>query len=207
VIVAAPVVEHAAGRTALVAGANRHAAYVDLDGFIVALTAPGTPLMPNGAAGGVSAPGTRVTFDFEGAQVWDPTLRLGDDPARRGTEILTALGTGVPDDVIRAIETRDPERLLGRGPGLTPEGDDYLAAIVAVAGWPRDWLPPDLRRRTTALSATLLELATEGQVVEPLQALTGPRWRGALHRLLAFGHSTGRAYAVGAAAAISLHAA
>jgi Protein of unknown function (DUF2877) len=178
---------------------------MDFDGFIVALTARGVPLMPNGIAlaGGPPPAGARVTLDLEGAEMWDPTLRLGDDPARRGGEILQALGWP-------AWRPPNADRLLGRGPGLTPEGDDILAATAAVvaAGDERDpslraLLPPDLRRRTTALSATLLELAIKGQAIEPLHGLFGDRWRTALDRLLRVGHSTGRAYATAAAYAAS----
>ncbi|MDP8977290.1 MAG: DUF2877 domain-containing protein, partial [Actinomycetota bacterium] len=55
---------------------------------------------------------------------------------------------------------------------------------------------------TTALSATLLELAARGEVVEPARPLLdlgadGAAWRRALRRLLGVGHSTGRAYALG----------
>jgi Protein of unknown function (DUF2877) len=222
-IVAAPVLERFEGREGVVAGANRHAAYVDLDGFVVALTAPGVPLMPNGVAldGDPPAPGARVSFGFEEARAWDPALRLGGDPARRGAEILRALGSRAPPaDLERAVEQRDhdlarraAEGLIGRGRGLTPEGDDILAAaaaVVAAGPWPegerrallRALLPPDLRRRTTALSATLLELAAAGQVVEPLHALCGAGGRASLDRLLRLGHSTGRAYALGAAVAM-----
>jgi hypothetical protein len=56
----------------------------------------------------------------------------------------------------------------------------------------------DLRSRTSALSATLLELAVAGMGPEPLQALLAGD-RSALARLVALGHSTGRAYARGAA--------
>jgi hypothetical protein len=210
-IVAAPVRERFDGRSAIVAGANRHAAYLDLDGFVVALTAPGVSLMPNGVAldGDPPPEGARVTLDLENSDVWDPTLRLGDDPARRGNEILHELGWG---DVTLG-RAPDPDRLLGRGPGLTPEGDDVLAATAAVVAgrWPpaaRDpWLdtllPPDLRSRTTNLSATLLELAVDGQAIEPLHGLFGSHWRAALARLLELGHSTGRAYATAAAYAAS----
>jgi hypothetical protein len=101
--------------------------------------------------------------------------------------------------------------LIGLGSGLTPEGDDVVAAtaaVVAAAGRPdeaRALLPANLRARTTALSATLLELAAAGQALEPLHALFGSRWRDGLDRLHAVGHSTGRAYAAAAAhAAIRL---
>jgi hypothetical protein len=92
-------------------------------------------------------------------------------------------------------------------------GDDRLAAtaaVVAAGRWPEReaWLravvPADLRARTTALSATLLELAARGQVIEPVHGLFGPHWRAALARLLRIGHSTGPAYATAAATAALL---
>jgi Protein of unknown function (DUF2877) len=208
-IVAAPVRERFDGRSAIVAGANRYAAYVDFDGFVVALTARGVPLMPNGIALDRDSPpvGARVTLDLAGADVWDPTLRLGADPVRRGGEILRAIGRS--DE--RSWRMPAADRLLGRGPGLTPEGDDILAATAAVVAarsaardpWLDALLPHDLRARTTALSATLLELACAGQAIEPLHGLFGDHWRTALARLLTLGHSTGRAYATAAAYAAS----
>ena len=63
----------------------------------------------------------------------------------------------------------------------------------------------DLRSRTTALSATLLELAVAGMGPEPLQALMAGDGR-ALARLEALGHSTGRAIARGAAVGLLGHA-
>ena len=65
---------------------------------------------------------------------------------------------------------------------------DLVAALIGA----------DLRARTTSLSATLLELAARGMGPEPLQALLAGD-PGALARLLRLGHSTGRAYATGAA--------
>ena len=82
-----------------------------------------------------------------------------------------------------------------------------VAAVVAASPWPgaEVWLAAlvgdDLRSRTTALSATLLELAVQGMGPEPLQALLAGD-ASALDRLVALGHSTGRAYARGAAAAL-----
>jgi Protein of unknown function (DUF2877) len=122
--------------------------------------------------------------------------------------------------VVRADRTRATHAahaLVGRGAGLTPVGDDLLAgtaATVAIlaeaAGWApatRDgWLMALRRsatgRQTTRLSAALLELATRGRVVEPVHTLVDltpegdRRWRFGLRRLLQFGHSTGRAYAL-----------
>jgi hypothetical protein len=145
-------------------------------------------------------------------------------------------GAGALELLLRAVLERDPgpaglaaERLLGRGPGLTPEGDDLLAAVAATVavlgpaagldGAPRAALlaalvPADgLAGRTTALAATLLELAARGQVAEPAGRLLdlGPAgeraWPAALRRLQRLGHGSGRAYAAGIGAAASLLAA
>lgn len=191
-----------------IAGAGRSAAYGEDDGFVVVLTRE-PPVLPNGAqVSSLPAVGDEVVV--RGDEVWDPTLRLVDRP-----EIVPP----GEDDLVRALRTRDPSlaaaagsRLIGRGGGLTPEGDDLVcgvAAVVAVGGWDeaskQAWLGAligaDLRRRTTALSATLLELAARGMGPEPLQAwLAGDP--DALARLEAIGHSTGRAIARGAALAI-----
>jgi hypothetical protein len=112
------------------------------------------------------------------------------------------------------------ELLLGRGPGLTPEGDDLLAAVagtlvvlgpvVGLGGAPLGKLVGalvDARGRTTALAATLLELAGRGLLAEPAGRLLdlsgdGERgWPSALRRLQRVGHGSGRAYALGIGAA------
>jgi hypothetical protein len=203
VIVAAP----AAGRRVRIAGAGRSASYGVDDGFVVVFTRE-PPVLPNGAqVASLPAVGDEVVVRGE---VWDPTLRLVDAP-----ELVPA----ADDELVEAVRSRDPSlaaavgaRLIGRGGGLTPEGDDVvcgLAAVVAVAGWDdasrEAWLAAligvDLRRRTTALSATLLELAVAGMGPEPLQAwLAGDS--AARSRLVAIGHSTGRAIARGAAVAM-----
>jgi hypothetical protein len=196
----------ALGRRGVVAGRGRDAAYVDAGGFVVVLSV-GPPVLPNGVqVGGLPAVGDEVVVRAD--EVWDPTLRLDHPPAIVPPE--------PDDDLARAVMSRDVDaaalvgaRLIGRGPGLTPEGDDLVcgvAAVVAVGDWPRAlreaWVGAliggDLRRRTTALSATLLELAALGMGPEPLQALVAGD-PGALARLEAIGHSTGRAIARGAA--------
>lgn len=270
--IAAPVLGRAVG-TGVMRGAGRAAAYVDFDGFVVALTAPGVALMPNGIAVGThpdelgwARPGARVSaspgrlgdvgWDAGCPPVWEARLCLGvsaraADVRARGAAILAACGVepepdpvalaaavgtrGVGDDpkamalLLGSVATRDPaqaaaacELLVGRGPGLTPEGDDLIAATASVlsalgswsGGERRAWrdavLACGLRSRTTSLSATLIELAAAGDVIEPVQGLFGGgkgTWRAALRRLLGIGGSTGPAYAVAAGAAAFLGAA
>jgi Protein of unknown function (DUF2877) len=172
--VAAPVVERL-GERAVRPG------YLDLDGFVVVVSQTG-PVLPNGVA-------------LTGTGVWDPTLRIAS-PALE------------PADDERSLETIGAE-MIGRGPGLTPEGDDFvagMAGVLAAAGRHDDvaaLIGDDLRRRTTALSATLIELSALGFGPEPLQAvLAGDA--GALPRLLGLGHTSGRAYAAGAAVGLSV---
>jgi len=222
VIVAAPVV----GRRFRVVGAGRAAAYGDDGGFVAVFTV-GRPVLPNGVqVGRLPAVGDEVVARGD---VWDPTLRVGEkfvvpvgevwEPTLRvGAVELAADG---PTDLVDAVVSRDPSlaaaagaRLIGRGGGLTPEGDDLVAGVAAVVAslpWPgalrEAWLGAligaDLRRRTTALSATLLELAVRGMGPEPLQTFVGGD-AAALSRLVALGHSTGRAYARGAAVGLSV---
>jgi hypothetical protein len=189
-LVAAPVV----GRRVV-------APYGDDDGFVTVVVARGGPLLPNGVV--LSGPVEPGVVAVEGAEVWDPTLRLARP---------------IPLEVDESLVGREPEaigaELIGRGPGLTPEGDDVvcgLAAVIASGPWPvavrKAWvgalIGSDLRRRTTSLSATLLELAARGMGPEPLQAVLGGR-PGALDRLLAMGHTSGRAYARGAGVGLSV---
>jgi hypothetical protein len=109
--------------------------------------------------------------------------------------------------------------LTGRGPGLTPDGDDLLAAAAAATrafegpvGTSRDMGPGfrtallvgDLGDSTGALSATLLRLAAQGHVIDSVRILLDlsadrPTWMRALNRLERIGHSTGTTYALGCA--------
>jgi hypothetical protein len=202
----------ALGRRLAVVGAGREAAYAEADGFVAILTTT-PPLLPNGVqVARLPAVGEEVVASGES---WDPTLRLVGDPAALGAHLRRVAGDG-PADLVRAVETRDPALAaaagrppVGPGPGRTaagtPEGDDVVAGVAAVLSENRSWVEAligtDLRTRTTSLSATLLELAAQGMGPEPLQALLAGD-PGALDRLLRLGHSTGRAYALGARLAL-----
>ena len=130
--------------------------------------------------------------------------------------LFTALSEGRPEAAREAAHL-----LTGRGPGLTPDGDDLLAALAAAtrafegpaAIDPRAahrlraaLLVDDLGNRTGALSATLLRLAVNGQVIDPVRSLLDlsveqVTWLRALGRLERIGHSTGGTYALGCALA------
>jgi hypothetical protein len=175
------------GARGVVRGVLRTAAYLELDGFVMALTAGGVPLTPNGVAVTDSAdsvvwpaigvpvrlaPGRLhvgecfVTWSTERPPAWDPTVRAPSADAaqlrRRAQAILRARGIEPAADpatlaprfsagglatvagvagaagvalLLRSVATRDPDSaaragdlLIGRGSGLTPEGDDLWPA-------------------------------------------------------------------------------
>jgi hypothetical protein len=146
-------------------------------------------------------------------------------------ELATPLGA-----LVAALATADEEgavtlarrELLGRGPGLTPSGDDLLAGLVAgvvllaeaVHGRPGRPLAGVAERvgsrlaavapdATTAISAALLQHAVQGEVAEPAAQLLrtlaghGPV-DDAVAGLLAVGSSSGRDLAAGILAAAEL---
>jgi hypothetical protein len=155
-----------------------------------------------------------------GAAAGEPARRLADTLARAGgfasddVETRAALET-----LLAAVRSGDPRHaaragreLAGRGSGLTPAGDDVLAAtaLTFAAAGPagarrRAWLaalaPADLRRLTTSVSATLLELAVRGCGIGPARALLDPRrphdrrLRRELAALRGLGHTSGAVYA------------
>jgi hypothetical protein len=132
-----------------------------------------------------------------------PPLPDGVAPAAGVFAQALDLGTSVDDAVAG---------LVGLGPGLTPAGDDVVAgALVAlVAGGAHARAAAVLgavracRRRTTVLSAALLEHAGAGRAVPQLAAhLHAPDDPQVLTRLLAVGGTSGTALAVGARAGLS----
>jgi hypothetical protein len=142
-------------------------------------------------------------------------------------------------EVVRALRTGDAaaattvarRSLLGRGPGLTPSGDDVLAGLLAcvrplaaaatfrshrvqdAVTATADAVAAAAPAVTTALSASLLRHAAASEVAVPvaavLAALTGSgALAPALDRLLDVGSTSGRDLALGllAAGELVLHA-
>jgi len=182
-LVATPVLERAGGgRGGVVLGAGATAAWVDLGGFVVAVTTREVPLLPNAVAlaagsGALSAPGVvpgaaarispgrvdlgalRVTWDPAAPPVWDPAVPSPDGPSReavavRGAALLHALGV-TPDPRAGAVDSREHPR--SRSATLPLRGPEQPLATD----------PAALGREGTALdaeAALVLELARIGLV-------------------------------------------
>jgi len=167
--------------------------YLDFGVLVVALTTPGGPRMPNGIETAAGAPrGTSVRIgrgrlllgdlDVTPGPAWEPVPEVNHTPS------------GGPR--LRP----DPDRLAGRGPGLTPAGDDILCGYVAglfLFHDRRDEAAEIAVRaalRTTRLSATLLRHAALGELPEPAHAFLAD---GDPRPLAAFGHSSGRCLRLG----------
>ncbi len=104
--------------------------------------------------------------------------------------------------------------LLGRGPGLTPAGDDVLAGFLLGArafgldaARVRAAVAAMAAAKTTALSAALLWHAARGECVDEVAAVVANPSGPAVGRLLRIGHTSGAALATGlATAALAVHA-
>ncbi len=124
-----------------------------------------------------------LRIDLAGCSRWAPRLPeqlpTGSDAWRSidaGVEPeLAAVWGPVTDDVRRGDLTAVFRRLEGRGPGLTPSGDDVLAGIVLVSAInPRRRAALDIlarTARTTQLSRAFLTWAAAGQSIQPAHAL------------------------------------
>lgn len=121
------------------------------------------------------------------------------------------LAVPLPDVLDRlprpAYAVLDPLALVGRGEGLTPEGDDVLAAALVtaratgdprLAGWCARTRLALATRRTTVVSRALLHHALDGWATPELAGLLAAlgdadpaTLDGAVSRLLAVGHTSG----------------
>ncbi len=235
-------------RSAVVLGTSSHAIWLLVDDDVAVVSTRDATRLPNAveiatpAAAEPFASIERGTVPLIGSasiafgrlnvdvvRWWDPRPAV----PRVSKALLGAAIEGLPASVPgidaaplgAALENGEPSALaaaaralLGRGPGLTPEGDDYLAGALAatrvlgVATGARraltainranGWLEAEAARRTTSFSAALLRCALGGQVAAPagafLRAIAGRGDVDATHRALAgVGHSSGPALAAG----------
>lgn len=234
--------------TATVLGASRRVVWLLVDDDVIVVSTRDATRLPNGieivmdaAAGpfrmvhhGASVVIGSGQVMFEGLTVdivrwWDPRpalRRISATDLARATAglpstlpevesgvLAEALSAGSPRNILAAAHS-----LIGRGPGLTPEGDDYLAGALAayrmlgeaLGGTQTtatlDSVAGPLARlasiRTTSFSAALIRHAVDGRVAAPvgslLHALTGRGDIALSHRdLTHVGHTSGPALAAG----------
>ena len=226
-------------------GASSHAAWLQAGGHVLVLAGRDAVRLPNGVT--VAEPVDAVrSSSGDLCMVGDGRLEVGNMKATvvRWWDPRPSLETVSPKVVAarcaearprfvsidegglgKALISNDPAAvrhamcgLLGKGEGLTPEGDDVLVGLLAglrlvgpavgnpgAGGMQAEVAPIVLTEaplRTTALSAALLRHAVAGEVADPvaalLQALTG---RGdqeeAVSGLLTMGNTSGVATARG----------
>lgn len=212
-----------------------HAVYLDLDGWCLGILAADAVLVPNGIRtrighfpsagipstylrGGVLHIGSRPLTVGRVEDVHVPRLDRGKTlrttassataratPPAPVAELAAALAPGGVDGPAVA-------RLVGRGDGLTPLGDDLLAGwlvtcrALGVATPEVDVAVRDALPRTTLLSATLLDCALHGEALPQLRAwlaaLGTPHLDDRTAALLAVGHSSGGGLLTGALLAL-----
>lgn len=170
----------------------------------------------------VLEPGDRVRLDPSGAQVWTtppPPPAAAPDRVR---DACAAVGPYLWNDPrARALAT-DPldglvSELAGRGPGLTPAGDDALLGFLLARralddpGFRHDaaTVLAAARRATGDPARAFLRWAVRGEAPEPasfalaaLLTADGPSLAPAVRRLTAFGRTTGRAILTGLVAGL-----
>ena len=230
VSVAAPVRVHARLSAAedgprAVLHASATAIYVDLDGWCLGLVSAGATRVPCALwstlpdltelrdapvrveAGTLHVGGTALrTARLADVSVPSPGRHAnhGFAPARAMT---SAAGIALPAG--GRLTEGHLDHLLGRGPGLTPLGDDVLAgwfAARAAAGRPDHALAAAVRRRlgtTTLLSATLLDCAARGEVLPQLAAWLADPGAATAEALLAVGATSGAGLMAGAGLALA----
>lgn len=203
--------------------ANTTAIYLDLDGWclgLVSATATRVPCALWSTIPDLGPYADRPVVVRRGA------LHVGDDEVRitrladprvttigrhgnPGFEPTIPMTSGLDLPADGRLTAAHLDRLLGRGPGLTPLGDDVLAgwfATRAALGRPDAGLAGAVRRRlgvTTLLSATLIDCALRGEVLPQLAdwlANPGADTRAAL---LAVGATSGAGLLTGASLALA----
>ena len=220
---------------------GRHAVYLDLDGWclgVVGSRAAAVPCALRVAAPDLGPLATGSAYVRGGVlHLGDTPLRVGrlvdaraprldlGDTLRHLTETTMGSTTAPavpPAPVVEFIDAAwgagplGPDvvaRLVGRGDGLTPLGDDALCGWLALhrsVGEPTPAVDAAVRAllpRTTLLSATLLDCALRGEVLPEfaayLTALGTPDEPARAATLAAIGHTSGAGLLHGAQRALA----
>jgi hypothetical protein len=202
--------------------ASSTAVYLDLDGWCVGLVSAGATRVPCALWStlpdlGVLRPTASVSAGelvvggraLRITRLVDPRATRVGQHADHGPEpeLVVASGLDLPAD--GRLTAAHLDRLLGRGPGLTPLGDDVLAgwlATRAALGRPDAVLAAAVRRRlgvTTLLSATLLECALHGEALPQLADWLAAPDDTTTAALLAVGATSGAGLLAGARLALT----
>lgn len=235
-------------RSAKVVHAGRDAVYLEVDGACLGVLGaravqvpcgvrtrrPSLPSLRSGEEGWVGGGAVGAVINGVGWEVRvcsvvdtavptlsDVTAAWGAKYLGRGLGARLDLGQLLPASALDRLRDGDPaavEALLGRGPGLTPLGDDllcgWLAAAAAVRapalGPVREAATRAAPERTTLLSSTLLTCAARGEVVPEFRSVLtaiGRRDQVAMDRavelLLGVGDSSGGGLCLGLALALA----
>ena len=171
-----------------------HSAYLRLDHAIVWLVRPGLPMGPISVeVQTLPEKDTRCGIDPEGASIWHPLAHV---PTPRASDGSPRAGGGCVD-IAPLIER------LGRGQGLTPEGDDYVIGYLLMANalglhLDRELLLAEALKRTHEISVAHIRPALDGMGLDAFdQALpliaAGTASHPVIARAMAIGGSSGRA--------------
>lgn len=181
-----PLLEYLIGGPVIqgVAMSKRH---IRFGNYVVSLTSPGGPRMPNGIVCDVDAePGATIEIGHGGIRI-GALFVAPEEPWNPRPQFQ-------PFPVNHYVDRIDVSRLAGRGPGLTPAGDDLLAgyasglALLHGLEAQAAQIVQQATPLTNSLSATLLLHAGHGEVPEPVHTLLDS---GDLGDLLRFGHTSG----------------
>ncbi|WP_165356912.1 DUF2877 domain-containing protein [Nocardioides zhouii] len=203
--------------------ASATAIYVDLDGLALGLVSATASRVPCALWSTLpdlgDLAGQPVTVGYGALTIGGTEVRISRlvDPrittvGRHGTpriEPLLAVPSGWDLPADGRLTTAHLDRLIGRGPGLTPLGDDVLAgwlATRAALGRPDPVLAGAVRRRigvTTLLSATLLDCALHGEAFPQLADWLADPCRDTRAALLAVGATSGAGLLAGASLALA----
>ncbi|MCH1865930.1 DUF2877 domain-containing protein [Nocardioides sp. CFH 31398] len=183
------------------------ATYVEVSGRCVGLLARDAVAVPCGLRSDLP----RLDHLSPLAAMRGGVLHVGGTPLRIGR--LVDVRVPVVPSRATAPAPLPTSLRVGRGGGLTPYDDDVLAGwlvthrAAGVATDDVDHLVRALFRRTTLLSATLLDCAMHGEALPELAdwlaAAGTPAEDDATRALLAVGHSSGRGMLHGATTALS----